>query len=99
MGIHEFWMQVYLNVVRAGGSSSMAKFAANDGVKAFRELDVDRVGKPDHMKERIYKAVQVILMRSYERGDPWNPEQRACEVIEALYPEVRPADAAPYRPV
>ena len=98
MGIHEFWMQVYIAVIQAGGSSTTAKFTANDAVKAFRNLDVDKVGKPDNMKERIFKVVQEILYRSYERGDPWNPGQLACEVIEALYPEVRPADAAPFRP-
>jgi hypothetical protein len=98
MGIHEFWMQVYISAIRASNGPHYAEEIADQALQSFKRLDVDRVGKPDNMKERIYKVVQEVLNRWYERGDRFNPEQLACEVLEALYPEVRPADAAPFRP-
>ena len=96
MGIHEFWMQVYIAAIGAGGSSTNAKFTAHGAVKSFR-AQFAVIGH-EETRDRIFNIVQLVLNRWYSRGTTWNPEQLACEVIEALYPEVRPADAAPSRP-
>jgi len=41
MGIHGFWMNVYIAAIRAGESPMRAKYCADEAVKAFKALDVD----------------------------------------------------------
>jgi hypothetical protein len=44
MGIHEFWMQVYISAIRASNGPHYAEEIADQALQSFKRLDVDRVG-------------------------------------------------------
>ena len=42
MGLHMFWMQVYIAAIRAGNGPHYAEQVANLAIQSFKRLDVDK---------------------------------------------------------
>lgn len=43
MGLHGFWMNIYIAAIRSGQTTMWAKHAADQAVRDFKTLDVDKL--------------------------------------------------------